>query len=139
MNVYAPVSSIMTTHLITLNPDDSLEMVKDIFDKHNIHHIPIVRHNTLIGLVSKHDFEHFHRGLSTNFDDRFVNQTLMKTHKVKEIMVEKLAKLEPTDRINVALEVFSLNRFHALPVVENDELVGIVTTHDIIKTLAKES
>jgi acetoin utilization protein AcuB len=138
MNLLAPVSSIMTTKIIALNPDDTLDMVKDIFDKNNIHHIPVVRHNTLLGLISKHDFENFHNGLSTQFEDRFVNKSILQLHKAKEIMVEKLAKLESTDRINVALEVFSLNRFHALPVIDNGELVGIVTTHDIIKTLAKE-
>jgi acetoin utilization protein AcuB len=138
MNVLAPISTIMTTKIIAINPDDTLDMVREIFENHNIHHIPVVRHNTLLGMISKHDYDNFHRGLSSNFEDRFVNNTLMKTHKAKEIMVEKLAKLEPTDRINVALEVFSLNRFHALPVVDNGELVGIVTTHDIIKTLSNE-
>lgn len=138
MNLLAPISSIMTRNIIAINPDDTLEMVKDIFEKHNIHHIPVVRHNQLLGLISKHDYDQFHRGLSTNFEDRFVNNTLMRTHKAKEIMVEKLAKLESMDRINVALDIFSLNRFHALPVVDNGELVGIVTTHDIIKALAAE-
>ena len=139
MNFLAPVSSIMTTKIIALNPDDTLDMVKDIFDNNNIHHIPIVRHNTLLGLISKHDFENFHRGLSIHFEDRFVNLAVMKTHRAKEIMTEKLAKLEPSDRINVALDVFALNRFHALPVVENGELVGIVTVHDIIKALTVEA
>ncbi|NJN33230.1 MAG: CBS domain-containing protein [Saprospiraceae bacterium] len=139
MNVFAPVSSIMTTDLIALNPDDSLLMVKEIFDKNNIHHIPIVRHRALLGLISKHDFEHFQIGMSAYDEDRFLNQTILKNHKVKEIMVEKLAKLEPNDHINVALDVFLLNRFHALPVVDDGVLVGILTTHDIIKALVAES
>jgi len=46
--------------------------------------------------------------------------------------------LDPNDRINVALEIFMVNRFHAIPVVENDELIGILTTYDIIKALATE-
>ena len=138
MNVLAPVSSIMTRKVIAVNPDDSLAMVKAIFDQNNIHHIPVVRHNQLLGLISKQDFDHYFRGLSTNFEARFVNATLLEVHKAKDIMVEKLAKLESTDRIDVALEIFALNRFHALPVVDDGELVGIITTHDIIKTLAGE-
>jgi acetoin utilization protein AcuB len=54
-------------------------------------------------------------------------------------MTKGLAKLDPEDRINVALEIFLVNRFHAIPVVKNEELVGIVTTYDIIKTLAGQS
>ncbi|MDX1665798.1 MAG: CBS domain-containing protein [Saprospiraceae bacterium] len=49
-----------------------------------------------------------------------------------------MAKLSPKDRINVALEIFMENRFHAIPVVSDNELVGIVTTFDIIKELASE-
>ena len=53
-------------------------------------------------------------------------------------MTTGLAKLEPDDRINVALDVFCVNLFHALPVVKDNELVGILTPFDIIKTLAEE-
>jgi acetoin utilization protein AcuB len=54
-------------------------------------------------------------------------------------MTTKLAKLEPSDKINVALEVFKENLFHGIPIVNNDALVGIVTTYDIIKHLALDS
>jgi CBS domain-containing protein len=138
MDLLAPISSIMTNHVIAINPEDDLALVKDIFSKNPIHHIPVVRHKTLLGLISHHDFENFVKGLSANYEDRFVNETLMKTHKAKDIMTQRLAKVESTDRINVALEVFKLNRFHALPVVDDGELVGIVTTHDIILALLDE-
>ena len=55
-------------------------------------------------------------------------------------MTTKLAKLEPTDRVNVALEVFRVNKFHALPVVEGEDMLkGIVTTFDIIDYLARDA
>jgi CBS domain-containing protein len=38
----------------------------------------------------------------------------------------------------VALEIFNLNRFHALPVVDDGELVGIITPFDILKALSEE-
>ncbi len=138
MNLLAPISSIMTKNVIAINPEDNLEMVKEIFKNNKIHHLPIVRHKTLLGIISHHDFENYVKGLSANYEDRFVNETLMKTHKAAELMTKHLAKVESTDRINVAIEVFKLNRFHALPVVDNDELVGIVTVHDIILALSNE-
>ena len=46
--------------------------------------------------------------------------------------------LSKPDFIRTALEVFLVNRFHAIPVVDNDELVGIVTTFDIIKAIESE-
>ena len=138
MNVLAPVKSIMSTHLITVAPSDKLSIVKDIFDDHNIHHIPVVRYKELIGIISKTDFLHFLQGFSPNQEDRFVNYARLRSYSAEEIMTKGLAKLNPNDRINIALEIFMVNRFHAVPVVENDELVGIVTTYDIIKALASE-
>lgn len=138
MNILAPVSTIMTKKVIAIGPEDELSMVRDIFAKNNIHHLPVVRHDTLIGMISKTDFDIYHKALSRHFEDRFVNETLLRVHRAKEIMTEKLAKLEPTDRINVALEVFKVNRFHALPVVKDGELVGIITTYDIIQALSNE-
>jgi acetoin utilization protein AcuB len=53
-------------------------------------------------------------------------------------MTKRLGKVAPDDRVNVALEVFMVNRFHALPVVENGELVGIITPFDIMKALSHQ-
>ncbi|MBV6429163.1 MAG: hypothetical protein KIPDCIKN_03711 [Haliscomenobacter sp.] len=139
MNVLAPIKTIMSSDLITVNPADKLTLVKEIFDEHNIHHIPVVRFKELVGIISKTDFLHFLRGFSPNDEDRFVNYARLRAYTAEEIMTKGLAKLDPDDRINVALEIFLVNRFHAIPVVKNDELVGILTTYDIIKSLAKEN
>ena len=42
-------------------------------------------------------------------------------------------QLEPDDTIGLAADIFLANKFHALPVVEDERLVGIVTTHDLLK------
>lgn len=139
MNILAPVKSIMSTELITLSPQDKLSEVKEIFEKHNIHHIPIVRFKSIVGLVSKTDFLFFIRGFQRSEEDQFVNEARLRAYTVQDIMTTGLAKLAPTDRINVALDIFLTNRFHAIPIVENDELVGIITTFDIIKALNNET
>lgn len=47
MNVLAPVKTIMSTDLLTVTPADKLTLVKEIFDEHNIHHLPVVRFKEL--------------------------------------------------------------------------------------------
>lgn len=139
MNILAPVKSIMSTNLITVNPEDKLSRIQEIFDQHNIHHLPVVRFKELVGIVSKTDFLHFIRGFNQNEEDRFVNEARMRAYTAQDIMTTGLAKLNPNDRINVALDVFLINRFHAVPIVaDNNDLVGIVTTYDIIKAVAGE-
>ena len=48
-------------------------------------------------------------------------------------MTKKLAKVESTDKIGTAAEVFMEHLFHALPVVDDGKLVGIVTSFDLLK------
>jgi acetoin utilization protein AcuB len=137
MNILAPVSTIMTRDLITVNPKDSLKVVKEIFDSKRLHHIPVVRYKKIVGIISKTDLLYFLKGANPE-KEKTRNEKLLEKYTADEIMTTGMAKLESDDRINVALEVFKENLFHAIPVVDNDELTGIVTTYDIIKTLSED-
>lgn len=129
----------MSTKLLAVTPQDSLTVVKEIFDTHRIHHVPVVRYKSLVGIISKSDFLYFLRGVSGKHEeDRFINEARLNVYKAEDIMTKGLAKVEPSDRINVVLEIFKENLFHAIPVVEEGELVGLVTTYDIIKALADD-
>ncbi len=140
MNLLEPVSTIMSTNLFTVNRDDKLAEVKKIFDEHNLHHIPVVENKKVVGIISKQDYLYFLRGSSKSVEDRFFNEARLRAYLAGDIMTPKIAKLDESDRLNVAVEIFRLNRFHALPVTnEDDELVGIITTHDIIRKLAESS
>lgn len=140
MNIFAPVSSLMTDYhqLVTVAPEDSIAKVKEIFETHKFHHIPVVNFREIVGLVSKTDFEHFMGGASHYDEDRFVNNMRLESTRVSELMTTRLGKVAPDDRINVVLEVFLINRFHALPVIENNELIGIITPFDIMTALSKQ-
>jgi len=140
MNLFAPVSSLMTDHfnLVTVNPEASLSHVKEIFANHKFHHIPVVHFREIVGIISKSDFEYFMGGDSVSEEDRLLSQGRLDRTVAKDIMTKRLGKIESTDRLNVAVEIFTINRFHALPVVDNGELVGIITPFDILKALGEE-
>ena len=138
MNLLAPVSTIMTTNPIILSPNDPLIKVKSVFEKKNIHHIPVVDEGNLVGIISKADFLFFKRGFNNTNVIQKMEEIRLNNYLVKDIMTTGLAKLQPTDKINVALDIFNKNIFHAIPVVEDGRIVGILTTHDIIKRLAED-
>lgn len=127
MNFTAPVSNFMSSKLITLVPGDTIGMAIDLFKQHHIHHILVVRHTKLVGILSTFDVN-----LSAQNDGSFL-QT-----KVEDVMTTGIATLSSTDRLNVAIQLFSENLFHAIPVVDNDEVVGILTTLDIMRALSAE-
>ena len=135
-----PVSTIMTSNLITVNPGDTLDKVAEVFKNNKIHHLPVVRYQDIVGLVSKSDLLLFLRGMG--HDDvvfQKLNEIRLSKYKVEDIMTTGLAKVSSDTRINVVLEVLKENLFHAIPVVDNGKLSGIVTTYDIIRTLASFS
>ncbi|MEO1258576.1 MAG: CBS domain-containing protein [Bacteroidota bacterium] len=140
MNVLKPVSTIMTKQLMCVDPADRLSAVKELFDNHNIHHIPVVKYKKIVGIVSKTDYDQFlHRSPGgADKGDSLIEKTRLDTWKVKDIMTEGLAKIDSDEPIRTVLGLFKMNRFHAIPVVDKEELVGMVTTFDIIDALASE-
>ncbi len=137
MDIRIPISEIMTQDLITISPEDSMLKVKRIFEKNRIHHLPVIDEGLLVGMVSKTDLLHFMHGFEHAGGDDAGETDRLNDCKVKEIMVKGLAKLEPEDRLDVALEVFKENLFHAIPVVKNGHLRGMVTTLDVIRYVSK--
>ena len=138
MNVLAPVSTIMTKTLITVNPQDKISKVKDLFEQHSIHHLPVVNFKEIAGIISQTDLMYFLRGFAHNQEDQLIDEARLHAFNAEDIMTKGLAKVESSEPIRTVLEIFKVNKFHAVPVVEGNDLVGIVTTYDIIKTLADE-
>jgi len=91
-----------------------------------------------VGLISKTDYLYFKQGCTRGEGQKEKETYQLNQWKAEEIMTSKLAKLESDDPIRTAIDLFRLNRFHALPVLENEDLVGIITSHDIIDALAKD-
>ncbi len=138
MNILNPVSDIMSTNLITLAPTASIAEAAKIFKTKNVHHIPITLDGELVGIVSKSDYLFFRRGFLDTKENEKLEEIRMNNYQVDYIMTKGIAKLESTSRINVALELFKENIFHAIPVVDNGLLVGIITTYDVINKLAED-
>jgi len=137
-----PVSEIMTKKLFTVLPTDSIKKVKEIFEQHNIHHIPVVRYLDLVGIISKVDF--YKAIHDTRFESPDVvvteNQKLLENYTAQDLMTKKVVRIEPNEKIGTAVEIFLENYFHALPIItEDNELVGIVSSYDILKMVFHEA
>ena len=139
MNLLASVTTIMTKNPVTLSPNDTVSAASHLFATMKIHHIPVLDGGKLVGILSKSDFVFFKRGFNDDEIDKKLTDIRLNNYKVSSIMTTGLAKLDSTDRINVALDIFNINIFHALPVLENGRLIGIITTHDIIKSIVADN
>ncbi|MEI6411330.1 MAG: CBS domain-containing protein [Bacteroidota bacterium] len=121
MNEYVP--AIMTTNVITLTPDQTLQEARDLMLAKHIHHLPVVEGTKLVGMITSWDF----LKLGKQADE------LGGIH-VKDIMTTKLATLDPGQHIGAVAELLMVHLFHAVPIVNDDkELLGIVTSTDLIR------
>lgn len=136
MNTQNPIGEIMTKELITICPTEKLEKVDEIFRNNKIHHIPVVEYKKLVGILSKSDFKFFQRGTGNGeIEDQVSEQVRYTKTQVKDLMTTGIARISSKDKIAVAIELFKENLFHCIPIVDNEELVGLVTPLDIIKSI----
>jgi len=130
-----PVSLIMTTgDIITANVDDqAVDVFRRLKDGH-INHVPVLAEGKLVGIVSSSDWlkvSDYGRGTPSTFPPR-----LPAKGTVEEVMTKNLETIRPTTTIRRAAELLVEGQFHSLLVTASDgELLGIVTTSDIIRTL----
>lgn len=117
-----PISTIMTKELITIGPNDTLAKAHEILSGRRIHHLPVVEGKKLVGLLTTYDLFKIKQ-----------NREEYGQLNISEVMTTKLATLEPEEKIGTAAEIFLEHLFHAIPIVKAGALVGIVTTHDLLK------
>lgn len=123
------ISTIMTTKLVTLSPENTVLDARNIFCENNFHHLPICKGDILEGVISTFDLLKLRKPLD-EYDKILLS----------EVMTTKLAVLNPTDKIGAASIVLLQNRFHSVPVVDdNRNLVGMLTTFDLLKYQYQEA
>ncbi len=128
-----PVSKIMTSDVITLNHTDNLDTAEQLFKKNNIRHIPVVSGTSIIGMLSLTDLLRISFADAANDGD--VDTTVYNMFTIEQVMAKNIVSIGSDATIKEAAEILSQKEFHALPVVDNGELAGIVTTTDMINYL----
>tara|TARA_R110002073_G_scaffold13377_5_gene57176 strand:+ start:325 stop:732 length:408 start_codon:yes stop_codon:yes gene_type:complete len=127
------IIEVMTKNVVCVTPEQYLLDVKHIYEKENFHHhIPVEENGKLVGMVSLIDFMYHISGAGISDDNK-----VYKELKVKDIMTQKPFYLTTNSTINDVSKVLAEGNYHAVPVLENDNIVGIVSTTDIIKHFLK--
>jgi CBS domain-containing protein len=126
---YRTVGQFMSTDLFTVKPDDLIDLAASVMDWRHIRHVPVEdQDGRLVGLVT-------HRGLLRMMISRGTSNREPIT--VREIMVKDPMIVTPSTSSLEAIEIMRSHRVGCLPVVESDQLVGIVTSYDFLEASAK--
>ena len=134
MNPNNPVSSIMTTNMVTVHLKDTARKVREVFKTHSFHHIPVIDEgDKLVGIISKEDFFRIAYLLSLDSTGRTYTHKVYEHLTAEQFMTKYPVQLDPDDSIGLAADIFMANKFHALPIVEDGRLVGLITSHDLLQ------
>jgi CBS domain-containing protein len=127
---YRTVGQFMSTDLFTVSPDDLVDLAASVMDWRHIRHVPVEdADGRLVGLVT-------HRGLLRMISDGS-RSAVANPILVRDIMVENPITVSPSTSSLEAIELMRTNRVGCLPVVESDQLVGIVTSYDFLDAAAR--
>ncbi len=132
-----PVSAIMTKDVISVSEKDSLQDVIALFKSKGIRHLPVKSGNKIVGIISRTDVNRLTFGAL--FDNQEgVDAAILDMLTISQVMSSNPRTVTSDTTIRDVAELFSEAEYHSLPVVDNDELKGIVTTTDVIKYMLSQ-
>jgi acetoin utilization protein AcuB len=114
---------IMSRRPVTVVPETPLAEARRLLAEHRIRRLPVVAGRRLVGIVSDRDLRS-----ASGRPDRTA---------VAEIMTRAVVTVTPRTRVDEAARIILSRRFGGLPVVDGDELIGIVTETDLLRALVQ--
>jgi len=128
------VRDIMQEKLVTLSVTDRLSTVEDIMTLGRVRHIPVVRLGRLVGVVSERDL--LRASLSSLAHRSDERRAFLEGVDIARVMSAPPVIVAPDATVEEAACVMADRKIGCLPVVENDELVGLVTETDLLRYFA---
>ncbi|RZJ50265.1 MAG: CBS domain-containing protein [Flavobacterium sp.] len=132
-----PISHIMTKSVVTINQNDDLKIVIEKLKSNSIRHIPVVNGTEVIGIISRTDINRLTFGALFEGQDG-ADEAILDMLTISQVMTSKPKTVSSDIIIRDLAEIFVKEEFHALPVVDNGQLKGIVTTTDVMKYLLEQ-
>jgi CBS domain-containing protein len=133
-----PVSSFMTRNVITETEDQNIQAVCKIMNENSIGSVVILKrpdsnnpnrsnnnNKEIVGIITERDIVRIIALL----------QPSSLTVPIREFMSKPVITLSPNNSIKDAIQTMQLKNIRTLPVVENQDLQGIITEKDIFKAI----
>lgn len=138
MRQQTPVSTIMTKNLIALTRSDDLERAEMLFKRYKIRHMPVVSGETIIGILSYTDLMRISYAESSSVEEDSLETVVYNDFTIEQVMEKDVITISANTSIREAAIILAEQDFHALPVVEDGTLVGIITTTDLLNYFIKQ-
>ncbi len=124
------VKDSMSREIVTLSPDETAATALALCRERRIRHLPVLREGRLVGIVSDRDL----RSSTPALGDP-ERATALQEILVRDVMAGEVVTVLPDDPIEQAANTMREGKIGSLPVLDGDELVGIVTASDVMDAL----
>jgi CBS domain-containing protein len=130
-----PVRAVMQQNVVTISASDRLSTVEDIMTLGRVRHMPVVHAGKLVGVVSERDLL---RASLSNLSGHRHDERRAFLHVVEIARVMSTPPIVVTSdaTVNEAAHIMAEKKIGCLPVVDGDELVGMITETDILHLVA---
>jgi len=132
------VQDYMSTNLITVEAKDSVLKVLQLFKEKKIRRVPVVQGKELKGLVTDRDIKILTASKGMPVDSYELNY-FFSSLTVKDVMTPDPITVRPEDDLELAIKILLQHRISGLPVVQEKDLVGIISETDLLRALLELS
>jgi len=131
------VQEVMTTTLITVSPEDSLQHALTLLEKHQVHELPVVERDHLIGIVTDGDIKLMTPAYPLFPDQEEIRQTLRELKVAAAMTVEPFV-ISPHATLLEATRQLYDRSIGALLVAEDNRLLGIISVGDVLRIVIEQ-
>jgi acetoin utilization protein AcuB len=125
------VSQWMTKSVLTIKPHDTLKQARELMTKHRVNQLPVVIDDKVVGIVTDRDLRDAYPSSLRLLRGKDIND-FADSHTVEEVMTFNVVTISPQASLREAAQRLRKQRFGALPIVEQEKLVGIITRSDLL-------
>jgi acetoin utilization protein AcuB len=126
------VETIMTSRVVTVEMDDRLSVIKDIFEQAKFRHLLVIEEGKLIGIISDRDLL---QALSPYLDSAAEQSRDTETlnRRAHQIMTRDPVTVSSHQTLAYAARLMLDKKVSCLPVLDQGQLVGVLSWKDLLK------
>jgi CBS domain-containing protein len=125
------VADIMAPHVVTVAPDDDLELAEQAMEAAHLHHLPVVSGGRLVGLIARADIRSAEASTLADVSPG-ERQELKRLIRVEEVMSRAVVSIERDAPAQLAADLLARHGFGGLPVIDGERVVGLITQRDFL-------
>lgn len=134
------VDKYMNKNVVSVNISENIKRIEFLFKEYNVSHLPVLnKTNDMVGIISKTDYLNFMKFLAGQTSGKAYTTKQMEHYTAKELMSSYVESLSSLDPISKAVDIFAKRKYHAIPILENGSVCGILTPIDILSVILNES